>query len=236
MRDDLTSGNGQETHESYGILSLSRVSCSQGQNLFGSSVRPHNIVTLKISTAKRQREFQKDWIHDDKTLIEVEMSPAQFAEAITTMNVGCGTPVTLKYVTGDKSNHRSGCPDENFRRVMQTELKEEMAILGKKLAKLTATTKELLKGSGALKKADREQILNDIDQLEMEVNSNIPFVHECFNEAIDKTMTAAKSELDAVVSHVKMSLGEKAIAELKYGNGGIAVDVPMIEGKAEDLP
>lgn len=213
----------QEKHESYGLLSLSRVSSSQGVPLFASSVRPHNTIRLTISTAKRERSYNRDWIHNEKTLIEVEMSPAQFAEAITTLNIGVGTPVTLRYVAGKKMQE---CPDMDFRVVTQNELKEEMSELGQKIRKLTQDTKELLKGSGALRKADREKILADIDQLEIEVNSNIPFVHQCFNEAVAKTISEAKSELDATVSHIKTSLGEKALAQLQHDGG---VSVPLLE-------
>ena len=230
--DNLMNGVNEQCHESYGVLGISRVSSSKGVNLFGSSVRPHNTIVLKISTAKRRRDFQKDWITDDKTMVEVEMSPSQFAEAITTLNIGCGTPVTIRYVTGDAKNHRSECPDENFRKIAQSELTAEMAELGQKMENLSKNTKELLKGSGVLKKADREQILRDIQQLEQEVRSNIPYVHTCFNSAVSKTMTEAKSELDATVNHIKMSLGEKALATLQHGGG---VDVPLLEGGSVEV-
>jgi len=220
----------KERHESYGLLSLSRTSSSKGVHLFASSVRPHNTIVLTISEAARTRDYQRDWIYSDKTLIEVEMSPAQFAEAITTMNIGSGTPVTIRRVEGKK---REACPDLDFRVVAQNELKAEMAILGKKIEELSKDAKELLSGSGAMNKADRKKMMDDIDAVITEVRSNIPFVHECFNEAIGKTVAEAKSELDATVSHIKTTLGEKALAQLQHDGG---VDVPLLkEGKAIDV-
>ena len=42
-------------------------------------------------------------IIEGSEIIEIEMSPAQFAEAITSLNIGCGVPCTIKNFNRCKS-------------------------------------------------------------------------------------------------------------------------------------
>jgi len=88
-------------HESFAMLGITRSSCSFSQNLFGSSIQHSHTIRLKIAPAKIDRMLNRDWFHaNTKPYIEVEMSYSQFAEAITSMNVGDGVPVTLRRLDG----------------------------------------------------------------------------------------------------------------------------------------
>ena len=76
------------THPSFGIAKFSRHSCSHPQSLFGSSIGHENTITLTISRADHIRsDSSYDRYYEKGQIIEVEMSAAQFAEMITTMNM-----------------------------------------------------------------------------------------------------------------------------------------------------
>jgi hypothetical protein len=208
-----------ETHESYGIISISRVSSQPPVNLFGSSIRHGHYITLKISTARKRRDFQKDRYNSVERLIEVDLSATQFANVITSFNVGDGVPCTLNYVKGDKGYHREKCPEINFKQQATKELKEEMADLGKRLDNLKKDSVEILNGKGAIKVADRKKLLEDLRMIDQEIRSNIPYVHECFNESVETTITEAKGEIDATFQTIRERLGDSAIK----------IEVPMLE-------
>jgi len=223
-----------ESHESYGMVGFSRVSCNPPMNLFGSSIKHGNIISMKVHVAEKQRDYQQDRYSARDTLIEIEMSATQFSEAITSFNVGDGVPCTLKYVKGDeikdgedgkRSIYREPCPETNFRQQATSELKEEMAELGKRLDELKKDSQIILNHKGAIKVSDRKKLLGDLNMIDQEIRSNIPFVHKCFNESVEKTVTDAKGEIDATFQTVRERLGDAAIAE--------QIQVPMLEEKKE---
>ena len=75
-------------HESYGIIGISRVTSHPAKNLFGSSVKHTHSMALRIKTASVDRHLNQDWYHAENELIEIEMSPTQFAEMITSLDTG----------------------------------------------------------------------------------------------------------------------------------------------------
>ena len=138
-----------ETHESYGMVQFSRMSCSPASPLFGSSVRHSNLICLRINKARKYRDFQQDRYMSDGTVCEVWMSPTQFAEAITAFNVGDGVPATLRMVQGDefdseKRQYREPSPEVNFRKQVNEELNEELSELSDRIESLASNAKEIL--------------------------------------------------------------------------------------------
>lgn len=86
-----------QSHESWGMVGLSRACCGGPQQLFGSDVTNHTVIILSVKTAQKTRDLGRDWIMGDDTICEVAMSPNQFAELISNMNVGDGVPCTITY-------------------------------------------------------------------------------------------------------------------------------------------
>jgi len=197
-----------ETHESYGLLSISRTTGTP-RPLFGTTIRHGNTIVLNISEAQLYRDFQKNRYRDSKTLIEVEMSPIQFAEAITSMNIGCGVPVTLRRT---QDNHKIADPPEvNFQERAKSELKNEMGELAERVEELSKDAKEILSKSGTIKAGERDKILKDLMFLVQEIRSNIPFAHECFQEAVEETVTEAKATVDAALVTMREKLGQQVL-------------------------
>jgi hypothetical protein len=96
-RDD-----GTETHPAWGMIGASRVTSGPpGAALFDSDIRHQHYVAVRISTARRKRDLSRDWITQDKEFVEVEMSIAQWAEFVSSMNVGNGVPCTIRRREGD---------------------------------------------------------------------------------------------------------------------------------------
>ena len=192
-------------HESFAMLGLTRSSCSFSQNLFGSSIQHSHTIKLKISPTKIDRMLNRDWFHaNTKPYIEVEMSYSQFAEAITSMNVGDGVPVTLRRLDGKMIED---CPQFDKRQEFEKEFEKEMQKIGKSLRVLTEQAEALLSEKKPPTKADKETILKGIKMLRQEIESNVPFIQSSFNEQMDKTVLEAKGEVEGFVMHKVISTG-----------------------------
>lgn len=86
-----------ETHPSWGMIGASRVSHGgRGSSLFDSDIRHQHTVTVRVSTASRRRDLNRDWLQDRQKFVEVEMSEAQWASFVSSMNAGSGVPCTIR--------------------------------------------------------------------------------------------------------------------------------------------
>jgi hypothetical protein len=197
-----------DSHPSYALLQFSRVSGSS-RHLFGTSIEHFNTVRLRIIAAVCKRDLYHSWYHETSPeYIEVEMSQSQFAEAITSMNLGDGVPCTITYLAGNRVPN----PPENEkpREVIREEFKEKMKSVSKKFDGGISEIAELLKKK-SLGKADREEILEVLSQLQMELGCNIPFIHRSFDEATDQTVVEAKGEVEAFIMTNVVNAGLSAL-------------------------
>jgi hypothetical protein len=93
---------GGEVHPGFGMIGASRISISNpGTTLFDSDIMHQHTVRVKISAASRKRDLGHDWIHSQKEYIEVELSEAQWASFVSSMNVGDGVPCSIRHLNGE---------------------------------------------------------------------------------------------------------------------------------------
>ena len=149
---------------------------------------------------------------DTKRIIEAEMSPSQFAEALTSLNVGNGVPVTIRSIKGEDI---ADFPETDFKETAKKELNKEMNELADKLKTLSEEATAILSRTGNIKAGEKEKVLKDIESVIQEVRSNIPFVHDCFQRTIDETVKQAKAEIDTCMTVYKENVGQAAIQDMK---------------------
>ena len=208
-----------QTHESYGLAKFVRTQSSHAHNLFGSSITHKDTIHLSISKGSVKRDLHREWFIDENEIVEVELSENQFAELITTMNIGTGIPCTIKHLNGKSM---SAPPYENQRQLFEKEFKADIKKIGADLNSLVTELHKLIE-----EKAPRsayKELLSKVRMVSQDVNANLPFVQKSFNEAMDKTVTEAKGEIEAFVLNKILTLG---IESLKN-------QTPMIEGDQND--
>lgn len=197
-------------HPAYGTLQFSRR--HGGSNvLFGSSIKHSDMIALTLRHATLERGLNNDWIYGDRVIAEAEMSYAQFAEAITSMNMGSGVPVTLRFT--EKEGDIPSCDFVNKRDQFSEEFKT-------KLSETMETTKVLLKEVNnlfstkkTLNKSDKEEILSKLNKIYGNISSNAGYVCDMFDEQMDKTIMEAKGEIEAFYQNKLNSIAYAAIAE-----------------------
>jgi hypothetical protein len=214
-----------EAHPSYGMAGFSRTT-GGNFNLFGSSIRHNNTIALRIHRATKHRNLNTDWYHAGQELIEVRFSPTQFAELLTSMNVGDGVPCTIEHVGGEQA---PPCPEYKQREQYHDEFADDLKQIAGGAQKLSERVRELMQ-QPKLTKAEREEVVSLIDRLIQDIGSNLPFVHKQFNEAVEKTVVEAKGEIDATVLTMVTKLGLEALREKVIGVSGDSA-FPAIEHK-----
>ena len=89
---------GYEVHPAFALVGAYRGSSHPGAVLFDSDILHNTTIRIRISAAARKRDLHHDWISGKDELIEVELSEAQWASFVSSMNVGDGVPCTLRHV------------------------------------------------------------------------------------------------------------------------------------------
>lgn len=199
----------REKHESYGVVGFYRYTSSGGQNFFGSAIKSATGIGLSIKTASRYRHLNNDWIHGEEEVLRVEMSPNQFAELITSMNMGDGVPCTITRLNGKRMEEP---PETHIRAQFDDEFKKDVAkTVGDAEEKLKDLKTLLEKPS--LGKKDREEIFKVVSGIVQHVRGGLPFIQQQFNEAMDKVVTSARAEVESFMEQKIRSLGIKKLEE-----------------------
>ena len=204
-----------KSHPSYANLYIGRSQYSARQSLFGSSIQHDGVITLKISPASVSRSLNKDWYYaEPNPYIEVIMSQSQFAQAITSLNMGDGTPVTLTYLNGQRIEQ---CPYEDKRKVFDNELSTSMQKLAKDFKEIEKDAVDILENKRTLSKSDREIILKAFSKVYRKLTDEMPFIYSQFNEQMDKTVTEAKAEIECHIQARKDDLAALAMKNIAVG-------------------
>ena len=196
-------------HPSFANLYIGRSQCSGQKALFGSSIKHHDTISLRISPAYIDRDLNMDrYFHETRPYIEIEMSQSQFAQAITSLNMGAGVPVTLRRLN---DQYIEPCPFVDKREQFSNEFREDMKELTKKLKETTEAVEELIQNKRTFTKADKEKILSTLNSVTMQIGSNYPYMYSRFNEQMDKTVTEAKAEIECYIQGRMEDMALKSI-------------------------
>ena len=197
-------------HPSYGLLQFSRMSGGL-TNLFGSSIQHKDTIRLCISECDVKRDLSTDWYHDNGRIIEVEMSYSQFAEAITSMNMGNGVPVTIRWVRGE--GRIEPCPFTDKKQQFEEEFKHKLDKANETANQLILNVEKLFEEKKNLTKNDKNEILSMLTKIYQSINGNSDFMYRMFNEQMDKTTTEAKGEIEAFMQNKINSIAQAALVE-----------------------
>ena len=182
----------KENHPAYGSIQVSRVS---GQaTLFDSEFQHQHYICLRISSAEVLRGLSNNWIHQKGGLphIEIEMSEAQWATAISSLNSGSGSPCTLKHVNGErvpKIERDSAMTENKFK----DEMRECMAEGIQAMSELEA----LIINSKMTQKL-KAQLLGKLGRAKRSCGgSSAEFVADQYQEFMEGVKEKGKAELHA---------------------------------------
>jgi hypothetical protein len=195
-----------EQHPSYAVVQISRAS-GTSRVLFDSSIKHGETITLSICRAERQRGLHQHWIHAKQELIEVEMSTEQFAQMVTHLNQGAGTPCTLRRLNWERIPDP---PYNNPNTLFREEFKKDAARVGGELDEVIDDLQALIVDRKATMTSMRE-ILGKMKMVRQAIMSNMPFVASQFDRHMEHTMTEAKAAVEAFATAMVIKSGLAAM-------------------------
>jgi hypothetical protein len=139
------------------------------------------------------------------------MSEAQFAEMITSWNMAEGTPVTIDNIEGNQIpmiDQEEMCVDrvrDDFIRNSETNVQN--------IRKAKREVSEILEKK-SLTKADRDRIREAIRKVEAWTIDSAPYFSQLFEEAAERTVSAAKVEINTFVNNAAMIVGMEQAQKL----------------------
>ena len=197
-------------HPSYGMLGFYRYQGSSARPLFGSSIKHNNLIRLVLKEGSVRRDLHRDWYYGDKTLYEVEMSATQFADLISNMNCGDGVPVTI--LRTENNWQIPECPFESKGEMHLKEFAESIDENSEYIKKSIDIMESLLSKKSVTKK-DREEILDLLYKVKMDINSNRKFQLRQFQEQMANTTVEAKGEIEAFFQNKLLTIAQQSMVE-----------------------
>ena len=196
--------NEKTRNEDYmGMISWSKSYNASPRNLFGTEIKTDNPITLRISKAEETRNLSRNWYHSLGQIVEIEMSPIQWAEFLTSGNTS-GTPCTIRYIGGQRMSD----PKE-------TEIFNDYNVEVEEHFDKFKEIEDIVKGAIDSKKPmgmkDLSSLLNKIHN----AMTNVDFVKDSFKEDMNNIVGKAKAEFNA---YVENRIHEIGIEEIKKGN------------------
>jgi len=205
-------GGDKETrkeHPAFGLVQFTRI--QGGSRLFGSELNSHSFIQLEIKEATENYHLHRKTYSEGRLVARCDMTAAQFAELLTTMNVGSGVPCTIRF---GKDGHVPDFTDgETVHDLILKDIEADTKGLSDLAAKLEAEAKAILEESG-LSQAKRNRLTCIMAKIRQQIDDNMPFVLDQYQRAVAKTTSAGKAELDAAVTHAAMALGVESLRQL----------------------
>ena len=225
----MSMNRNRKEHPSYGVLGFHRVSSCGSTTLFGSSIKHSNTIMLTLKTASMERGLNSDWYYGGHELFRVEMSQTQFAELITSMNIGDGVPVTIRSIQGETV---PPCPFESKADLHRAEFRDELKETYESTRELLDKTRELFSTKKTLTKKDKDEILGLITSISNNIGTNMDFQMKRFQEQMAKTVTEAKGEIEAFTTNTLLQIGRDGLVERRNNADALpAVEIPQIEAE-----
>jgi hypothetical protein len=194
----------EETHPAWGLIGANRVSHSPpGATLFDSDIQHQYSVVVRIATASRRRDLSHDWLHREDEFVEVEMSEAQWASFVSSMNSGQGVPCTIR-----RREDEVNVPGVYYAPRLQESIAEVRGAAERAVEKITKAFAEVEEAfdSNAGKKVLREKI-RDLSFAIGHMPANATFAAESLNEHAENVVQKARADIEAMVLTKAHQLG-----------------------------
>jgi hypothetical protein len=201
-------------HPAFGTIVMTHPTGGH-QDLFGSDVGSMGCVRIAIHKATLHRDLSRDWVFPDMApLVAIEMTHAQFAMFITGAGRGEGTPVTLIRASDTPAKQvppikRIENKQDVFKREIKRAAEERLESMSRDVDRLQA-----LIDSGKLSIKAVREVVRSLQINLQNAPSNLAFVVESAEEALEEATSNAKIEVEAFIDARARSLGLSNIRQL----------------------
>jgi hypothetical protein len=196
------------SHESYGQIQFNRVTGTA--NFYGSELTQQHYISMEVHNSEIVRDITQDRYFNLNQILRIRLSSGQFSELITSMNNGSGVPCTIERI-GNKKVDKLPI-QESRKEFVHRKFQDRMKMFADSIREKQNNAKELVKKK-VLSKQDMHDLEMHLEWLTTEVERNIPFFAECFQETMDEMVFEAKTEVENAIQHKINVLGLNALHE-----------------------
>lgn len=220
----ITNHNGdttRTTHPAFGQVTVSRI--SGHTTLYDSEFNHQHFVRVTLHGSELERSLARDWHFQKRTLVEFDLSEAQWAAFVSSFGSGSGTCCTIRFVAKDGLGHTPQLPEPRVEKELHTQDGKEAidAVLGH-LADLQAS---LVSSTSKLPAKTRAELVGHVQRAKSQLTSTLPFIADSFGEHMETVVEKAKAEVHGYVQHHITRAGLEALG------GPITTESPRIEDK-----
>lgn len=191
------------THPAFGQISITRQS-GYGA-LYGSDFEHHNCISIEITGSELVRAHSNDRYSQREVKLKLALSEAQWATFVSSVSQGGGVPCTIQR---DHTGALPGLPAPKPR------TEQFSAELRKTMEGALESANELetmILGMG-LSKKKQDELLSKVHAVTRKIDGSATFVAEQFDEHMENTIEAAKSEMLGYHNGMIQQAGMAAIA------------------------
>lgn len=195
---------GTESHPSFGMIGASRIDIGPpGQPLFQSDLMHRRTIRVRIASATRERNLKHDFVHASVgPFVEVELSEAQWASFVSSMNVGDGVPCTIL------TRESGRVPETPFEPRLAESMKEVEKAAQEAFAEIRRARDDLAKakddnaGAKVIREAER-----DLHYRIENSESNMKFAASSLSKHAENVVQKARADIEAMVLAKAQALG-----------------------------
>lgn len=194
-----------KTHPSYGLVKFARI---QGHSeFFGSDSKPDSYIELTVKRCEERQDLVRSWYYERDLLTKIRLTNNQFAELITSLNMGTGVPCTIEFTKGD------GKVEQEKAREYKVDFYKRATkdMFSDSLKNIKNWAKEVENVSEKLPKKDQDAVKRFVGMVVQEFDKNMPFFMECYYEQMEKVAQEIKANLEADVLHKLTTLGLESL-------------------------
>ena len=204
----------REIHKDYmGKIAWNRINCGGSVPMFGSDIKTNTPVCISIYEASESTNPEERCMgHSISTkhppLMQIEMTPVQWAEFLTSGCVVDGVPCTITRRDGKRTSPvipRS--IEKDYSQLVENKFAAFQSGLGGVMQKL----KDALNSGKTLGKRDMQELLSEISTIRVNTVANLEYAAHCFQEDMAKAVVKAKAEVNAYAETRLGPLGIKCL-------------------------
>ncbi len=171
-------------HPSFGVLSFGKV--SGRDRCFGASGYYGQLIRLTISTATLEKYHEKHeaTVYKDRQIVEVEMTPLQFATAISV--IGGEVPCSIVWRDGKRVEQSADLTTR--REMIEDYFRRHQESLAAECDQFVEEAK-VLQAKAHIGKGDRDNFVKLAESLRAQIKNSQPHIASKFTDLIQDMLT-----------------------------------------------
>lgn len=224
--DSKLKDNVRFEHPAFGMISVTET-CGGDSVLFGSDVDHTYKISLRIQTACMERGLNSDWYHDQKQMVEVEMTHQQFSMLQGSIGKQ-GVPCTLRYVPISTELKQVPGIDryeskiDTFSREIEGDFKKALEGVREQIATLNSLIE-----SGKIGKKDIKEVAHNLKCRVDNLPSNMAYLMTQMQDMLETAKNDTKAQVEAYLDQSQYRIGKDRIEES-------GVDLRVVAGTQHD--